>query len=170
MFAETTAALSAAKQAYDLLKIIQDGRDAALVSDAVSDLRQKITDLQMLNVELASLYHAEKELVMQLSEEKSKKEKFIQYANNYSIHKTEAGSTVYRFKDALNGSNEPHYICAHCYQNEKISILQPSTKIARIFNHSYINAYCPSCSAEFVMHEVPSHEEMRTTVYEFKLS
>lgn len=170
MFAETTAAFSAAKQAYDLLKIVQEGRDAALVSDAVNDLRQKITDLLMLNAELASLYHAEKELVMQLNEEKAIKEAFIQNAANYAIYKTEAGSIVYRFKELLNGSHEPHYICAHCYQNQKISILQPSPKITKIFTQDFISAFCTDCGATFIMHKAPCVTMGRLSTDEFRMS
>ncbi|WP_454889359.1 hypothetical protein [Serratia quinivorans] len=169
MFAETAAVLSATKQTFDLLKIIQEGRDAALVKNAIGELSQKITELQMLNIEIVGLYHAEKKLTMQLSEEKTKKEIFIQNSANYTVHKTETGTTVYRSKEGFGETNESHDLCTYCYQNEKISILQPSPKITTIFNQTYINAFCPGCSSEFVMHKSPSHTTGRMSFDEFRL-
>lgn len=169
MFTETAAALSAAKQAYDLLKIIQEGRDAALISNAIGELREKITELQMYNVELAGLYHAEKQLSMQLADKNAKNELFAQQAQDYAIYKTGAGSVVYRSEHGTDAEVKPHYVCAHCYQNKIISILQPSPKITKVFSQDFISAFCPACSSTFVMHEAPLETMGRLSTNLFRL-
>ncbi|MFS1538894.1 MAG: hypothetical protein ACL7BU_09565 [Candidatus Phlomobacter fragariae] len=114
------------KQCYDLLKVIISSRDVVIINQSVGELREKITDLQMLNAELASLYHAEKQITMELTNENAKIEIFANQSGNYEIHKSPAGSIVYRSKLSANDEVNLHYLCAHCYQNRVISILQPT--------------------------------------------
>ncbi|WP_140430285.1 hypothetical protein [Escherichia coli] len=132
-------------------------------------MKPEVTGLQMLNAELANLYHQERDTALKLSEEKTIKEAFIKKAGDYTIHKTETGATVYRLQDPLKGCNDNYYLCANCFQNEKISILQPSAKIVTIFNCPYISAYCPACSAEFIMHSAPSESLGSYSTHNFRL-
>ncbi|MGL9721996.1 hypothetical protein [Symbiopectobacterium sp.] len=78
--------LTAAKQAYDLLKVIKEARDDGVIAKAVGDLHHKITELQMLNAELSGLYQAEREVAVKLREEKAKIEMFTVNAANYELH------------------------------------------------------------------------------------
>lgn len=41
-----------ARKAFELLKVIKDGRDESLTREAAGELSEKITELQMLNAEL----------------------------------------------------------------------------------------------------------------------
>ena len=88
------------KQAYDLLKVIKDGRNQALVKQAAGELYEKITELQMLNAELAASFALEQEKVKQAEGELAKLKAFKSQAENYSIFTTEGKATIYK-------SNQP---------------------------------------------------------------
>ncbi len=145
--------VAAAKQAYDLLKVIKDSRDQAIISGAIGDLHGKITELQMLNAELSGLYQSEREVAVKLREEKAKIEMFIVKAENYELHTSEGGTTVYRSKATADNDVKPHYLCAHCYSNCVISILQP--RVGKGVYAGYFVHYCPLCKNEYKMSKVP---------------
>jgi len=136
--------VAAAKQAYDLLKVIKDSRDQAIISGAIGDLHGKITELQMLNAELSGLYQSEREVTVKLREEKAKVEMFAVQSANYEPHTTEGGSTVYLSKITADDDVKPHYLCAHCYQHRIISILQPAQHKSQ-----FHMLYCPGCKNEY---------------------
>ena len=142
-----------AKQALELLKVIKEGRDDGLVKQAAGELYEKITELQMLNAELSNLYQSERQVTVKLREEKAKIEMFAVKAENYELHTTEGGSTVYRSKLSSDEVVKPHCLCANCFSNNVISILQPSTEKAA-YAGFFIN-YCPQCKNEYRMSKKP---------------
>lgn len=145
--------VTAAKQAYELIKVIKEGRDDALVKQAAGELYEKITELQLLNVELSGLYQSEREITIKLREEKAKIELFAVQADNYEIFTTQGGSTVYRSKKTDGSSVPHHHLCTHCFSNSVISILQPG--INKTTAAGYFVNYCPQCKNEFRMGKVP---------------
>ncbi|MBC0853850.1 hypothetical protein [Pantoea stewartii] len=145
--------VAAAKQALELLKVIKESRDESVIRKAAGDLSEKITDLQMLNAELSGLYQSEREVTVKLREENAKIEMFAVKSENYELHTTEGGSTVYRSKTSSDEVVNPHYLCAHCYSNKIISILQPST--VTIQSAGFYVHYCPQCKNEFRINPVP---------------
>ncbi|WP_426607469.1 hypothetical protein [Pantoea anthophila] len=145
--------VAAAKQAYELLKVIKDSHDQSIISKAAGELSEKITELQILNAELSGLYQSEREVAVKLREEKAKIEMFAVKADNYELYTTEGGSTVYRSKKPADSTVPHHHLCAHCYNNSVISILQPgisTTKAAGFWVH-----YCPQCKNEYRMTKIP---------------
>jgi len=132
------------KQIFELLKTIKEGRDQKLVSDAAGDLSEKITALQMLNTELSGLYHSECQKTMALSQENSNIKMFISNAENYTLHKTPAGSITYIPKDTADNKVPLYYVCAHCYQKTIISMLQPDKK-----EGGFHMLYCPECKNKY---------------------
>ena len=147
------AGVALGKQILELLNVIKEGRDDALVKEAAGNLSSKITELQMLNVELSGLYQAASNNEMKLRDENNKIKMFIMHAENYDLHTTEGGSTVYRAKESADGVIAPHNLCAHCFQNQVISILQPSTVTVK--SGGYFVHYCPQCKNEYRMTKVP---------------
>lgn len=150
---DVMAGMAAVKQAYDLIKVIKESHDDATIKKAAGDLFEKITELQMLNAELSGLYQAEREVAVKLREEKTKIEMFTRNAQCYELHITTGGSAIYRFDESADPTVPRHCICAHCYQNHKISILQPSTKTTK--SGGFLVHYCPSCKNEYRMGEAP---------------
>ena len=146
--------INVAKQALELLKVIRDGRDEGLVREAAGQLSEKITELQMLNVELSGMYQAERQITMELREENKKIEMFALQAASYDLHTTDGGSTVYRSKKPAEPDVQFHYLCAHCYSGSKVSILQP--KPERSQHGGFFIHYCPLCKNEFRMNKIPA--------------
>ncbi|WP_440590443.1 hypothetical protein, partial [Salmonella enterica] len=58
--------IAAAKQAYELIKLITNTRDQAVINKAAGELSEKITELQITNAELAGLYQAERDVTVKL--------------------------------------------------------------------------------------------------------
>ncbi|CRL44566.1 hypothetical protein SGGMMB4_01725 [Sodalis glossinidius str. 'morsitans'] len=141
--------VAVAKQAYDLVKILKESRDQSVIDKAAGALREKITELQMLNAELSGLFHAERQITVELREENTKINMFTTQSSEYEIHKTSGGAIVYILKSTPKGEIPHHYLCAHCYQNRIISILQP-TKNESGFHMSY----CPECKNEYRMDKI----------------
>ncbi|TDB48254.1 hypothetical protein [Photorhabdus khanii] len=156
MFTETAAAISAAKQAFELIKIIKDARDQSVINSALNQLHEKITDLQMTNAELSSLYLAEKQITMKLTEENTQIKMFALQSKDYEIYTTDAGSTVYRLKTLPDSDIETHYLCTHCFQKREISILQPTGKNIPTTKGRFWENFCPNCSTNILMHKVIS--------------
>lgn len=139
------------KHCYDLLKVITGSRDTVIINQAVGELREKITDLQMLNSELASLYHAEEQITMKLTDENAKIKMFASQSAHYEMHKTPAGSIVYRSKLSASDEVNLHYLCAHCYQNRVISILQPTGGKTNYNGKIFSTSICHSCDSHYLM-------------------
>ncbi|EIC5304422.1 hypothetical protein K9904_004131 [Salmonella enterica subsp. enterica serovar Javiana] len=145
--------IAAAKQAYELIKLITNTRDQAVINKAAGELSEKITELQITNAELAGLYQAERDVTVKLREENNKIEMFSVQAENYDIYTTEGGSTVYRSKKTADSVVPHYYLCTHCFSEYKISILQPS--IETIKSMGFFVHQCPRCKNEYRMNKVP---------------
>lgn len=156
MFAETAAAISAAKQAYELIKVIKDARDESVINSALGQLHEKITDLQLANAELSSLYLAEKQMTMKLTEENTHIKMFTLQSAQYEIHTTDAGSTVYRLKQVPESDVKTHYLCANCYQKREVSVLQPTNEMQCRLGCYFTESFCPLCSVKYLMHDATS--------------
>ncbi|EMQ1857118.1 hypothetical protein WEV46_004607 [Salmonella enterica] len=141
------------RQAFDLLKLIQETRDKKRIDEAVGELRQKITELQMLNSELSNSLQASLTVNRELTEKINKLDDFAAKSKLYIPYATAGGSWVYTL-DAVENSKEPRlYVCPHCYEDHVISFLQPNTNIS--FNGGYFIHYCPRCRNEYFTDEVP---------------
>jgi len=141
------------KEAAGLIKVIKEARDEQVIRQAAGDLSAKITDLQLLNAEVSGLLQAERQITMELKAEKAKIEMFTVKSVNYDLYTTEGGATVYRSKKGPDMPVTYHYLCAHCYDNYKISILQP--RVDHLRSHGFFVHYCPECKNEFMMNKAP---------------
>lgn len=141
------------RQAFDLLKLIQETRDKKRIDEAVGELRQKITELQMLNSELSNRLQANLTVNRELTEKINKLDDFAAKSKLYIPYATAGGSWVYT-KDAVVNSKEPRpYVCPHCYEDHVVSFLQPDTRLS--FKGGYFIHYCPRCRNEYLTDEVP---------------
>ncbi len=154
MITEAAAAITATKQAFELLKIIKDARDEITITNAIGELREKISELQMAHAELSSLYLAEKQITMKLTEENAQIKMFALQSKDYEIYTTDAGSTVYRLKVLPDSDIKTHYLCAHCFQRREISILQPTGETVSTTKGRFWENFCPNCATNILMHKM----------------
>ncbi|ELV7528449.1 hypothetical protein QMU90_002311 [Edwardsiella ictaluri] len=145
---DVLAGISAFKQVYELIKVIKESHDVSVIKQAAGDLYERITELQTLNAELSGLYQAERNITVNLRDENRKIKMFVMQSENYELYTTEGGSVVYRPKPSSDAVVNPHYLCANCFREQKISILQPVTK-SKVMGYSC--HYCPRCKNEFLM-------------------
>lgn len=150
MIAEIGVSLTVLKEAFGFLKVIQDAKSDAEIQQATFDLRDRLSTLQMQNINLEELINSYREKVVKLEKEKANRDGFESKSKNYVPYKMESGTFTYISKFPVEDDIPEHYLCANCYQDSIISILQPRGR-----NGLYFESYCPKCSAEFHMNKVP---------------
>jgi hypothetical protein len=153
MIAEIGASLAALKEAFSLVKVIQDAKSDAEIQQATFDLRDRLSTLQMQNINLEELINYYREKIVNLEKEKADRDSFNAQSKRYSPHKMASGAFVYVSKLPAEENIPEHYLCTNCYQNSVISVLQPSTEkhsMGGYFVHS-----CLRCKSDYKMGEVP---------------
>jgi hypothetical protein len=124
-----SAALGSLKAAKDIAEAMVGLRDAAAFQDKRLEFQSRILDAQnsvfAANEERAALV----ETVRQLKEEVARLKAWDAEEERYELkvipgfHK----ALAYALKPAMQGTEPPHWLCACCFKNRKISILQPET-------------------------------------------
>jgi rubrerythrin len=133
MVAEVFAGITAFKEMMEMARALKDLDNAMSRRDVIIALQEKIfagnaaySDLLQHKDEL------EKEL-MRLKDWEAEKAR-------YALVELYDGALAYAVKEALRGTEPPHYICPSCYQQGKKSILQGTTW--HLGEHSLA---CPVC-------------------------
>lgn len=170
MLEEASLALSSAKSIIDLLKIIKEGRDQAIIQKSVESLHEKILllqashiDLQVSCMDLQRLYNAEVQKVMALTQEIQNRNIHLEKMKKYKIYKTPAGAIVYLSNFPTKKNVPEHYICTHCQESNIVSILQPTGEAVQGSNGFFSQIFCPHCSTTFLIDDV-SNRYSGTTV------
>jgi hypothetical protein len=84
------------------------------------------------------------ERIRDLEKELARVKAWEETKQRYQLYQPLPGTFVYALKEH-GGSAEPaHWICAHCYESGKRSILQFLHQ-----DYSYTNHWCPDCKSEF---------------------
>jgi hypothetical protein len=131
------------KSIYDSAKALKDINDPAIRNGAVVELQEKILTARDTQTVLL-------ERISSLEKEVADFETWSIESLHYQKGRTPFGSIVFTLKPDANGAEPPHQICAHCYQNRKISFLH---RIPR--NNAATNLgkpemlRCPECKEEF---------------------
>ncbi len=81
---------------------------------------------------------------------------------NYQLADLGRGSTAYALKPAVKQDQEPHWLCTHCYNNHRKSLLQPQGNI-----DGETTWQCPSCKSA---QKVPNRATPRTVFEGQKLA
>jgi hypothetical protein len=145
---EFATAIGLLKTITSTTKGLLDAREEAKINDVAIYLQGIVLDLQsemmMIQPDYQNVLRSRDELEKKLAEH----ENWDNERARYHLEKAQGmwGNCVY----ALNASNpavEPaHWICAHCYENQKKSILQ-----ARPEN----KWYCPRCATVILVTGFP---------------
>ncbi|WP_273803588.1 hypothetical protein [Providencia rettgeri] len=146
MLPEITASITAVRESLNLLKAINDAKTESEIRNATFELQRKLQDIQMDNLKLIDLVYSYKTQVDELTQRIDEKIAFKGKVEGYSPHTLKSGTFTYINDSAVNESNDPHYLCANCYQKEIVSILQPCGIESRHFQ-----SYCPHCNNKYLM-------------------
>jgi hypothetical protein len=88
--------------------------------------------------------------ISDLEEEIRRVKAWEETKQRYALHEPRQGTFVYALKAQSGATEPPHWICAHCYEDGKRSILQ--FKEER-FGDTY--HFFPICKTDFVTKDVP---------------
>ncbi|POZ14086.1 MULTISPECIES: hypothetical protein [Lelliottia] len=157
MIAEFTAAMAAIKETASLAKVISDAKTEAEVNAAVSDMISKLTSVQRECMSLVELARSFQDENVTLKAKIAEFENFKADSEGYTLNKTEAGTLVYTVNKLINGEQVAVNACPHCFQQKKISILQPG--VDKAVKGYHLIHFCPSCRTEFKMGKVPPIQE-----------
>lgn len=154
MIAEISAALSALKETASLVKAINDAKNDAEIKAATFELNNKLLTLQSECFSLGESIRTRDEEVVLLKAKIAEFEDFKTESEGYVLHQTESGSLVYTKQQAVGESQITVNACPQCYQQKKISMLQPG--IENGVKGFYWVHFCPSCKSNFKMDKTPA--------------
>lgn len=137
MVGEAFAGISALKTAFDIAKGLKDIDDAVRRNTAVIELQEKI--LAAREAQSALL-----DRVGELEEKVASFETWDTEKKRYELKALRPAVFAYMLKPDARGSEAPHWVCANCYGNRKISLFQWTAHTAQ----AYRLVQCPACKNE----------------------
>ena len=139
---QIAAGVSALKNAFDLAKSFIGIRDTATFNDKVIELQSLILEGQRSMFASNEAYAVQVKRVSDLETEMARLKAWEGEKQNYELKTIASGAVAYMLKPAMRGSEPPHWLCPHCYENGKKAIFQATGEGAR-FDRIY---QCPSCA------------------------
>jgi hypothetical protein len=139
MVGEVFAGLSAFKSMLDIAKSLKDINDATIRNEAVIDLQDKILTAREQQTKLL-------ERISELEKQVASFETWDAEKQRYELKDLGFGSLVYMLKREARGTELPHWVCARCYGDRRISIIQYTSSVKNV-GHGY---FCPACHIEII--------------------
>lgn len=128
---EISGAISAVSATVSALKTAVAVRDEAKIEAAMSDLKDRLIDLQSANLELVQKLHTSQAEVHALIEERNQLKAKLRERGLYALFNLAKGTNelwAYRYKGndggADGGSTPIHYLCQACFDNDRKSVLR----------------------------------------------
>jgi len=158
------SAIAIAFQALGGAKTIAEGllatRDISLVGAKVVELNAKIIEAQngifSAQEERSTLVERMRKLEKKIAD----METWNAEKQRYSLMRVDpTGVFAYALKPEASGGEEPHLLCANCYDQGEPSKLQATTEL-RMRKRVY---YCPRCKNEYVF-GASAYDHPRNTV------
>jgi hypothetical protein len=137
---EVVAVVSGIKVVIDIAKGLKSAHDAHTITQAQSDILEKLLDLRIdalsLQEKTSTLINEKEELAKKLMEF----EKWAETERQYELAKLPPGILVYAQKKSGTSTEPKHWLCTNCWKDRKKSILQLE----------YTGAHtCPECKHRF---------------------
>ncbi|WP_077465880.1 hypothetical protein [Rodentibacter sp. Ppn85] len=149
MFKETIETAKTIKEAWDKTKQLEDNlnhlRELNETSAKTLEIAKMTIELQQLVTSLQLDLRTLKFNHRDLEEKIRQYEKFEMEKDKYSPYQFSSGAVVYRPNqpvDNSDGNALNYYLCAHCYEQSKRSILQPAG-----ITNGHHSMKCNNCSS-----------------------
>jgi hypothetical protein len=136
MVGEVFAGFSAAKAAFDIAKGLKDLDDRTRRNAAIIELQEQILAAQM---EQAAAIEKIRDLETQVADFKA----WNAQKERYELKDLSTASFAFMLKPEARGSEPPHFACTNCYNQRRISIIQPRPMRGLLY-------FCPACQMEIV--------------------
>ena len=135
---EISAALAGTTHAIKLVAgVLKTARDVE-VKEAVTALQDNIIDLQSKIFAIHSKYEELAEIKRQAEEKLVAYEQWDTQAARYRLHEPAPGMFVYALQPQHQAGEPSHWLCPHCFQQRKRSILSRE-------HVDYLNYKCQGC-------------------------
>jgi hypothetical protein len=146
MATDFSIALGLLKTITGAAKRLADTREEVKVNEVAIQLQGIVLDLQsemmMIQSDYQQVLRSKDELEKKLIEQ----ENWHNERARYHLKKVGDGVFVYALKDGKATTEPAHWICAHCYEEQKKSILQ---------RNPYPTWLCPRCKTKIVITDIP---------------
>jgi len=124
MLPEITAGISGLKNARDLIKSLGSAKTDAAVAQVQIDLQNVILDAQQALFAANEAQSTLTQRVHDLEQELMSLKDWNAEADRYELTQIEGALSAYVLKKGMEGRQEPHWLCANCFQDKHKSFLQ----------------------------------------------
>jgi hypothetical protein len=138
MVGELFAGLSALKAAFDMSQTLSNIHDVTTRDRAVIELQKEILSAQAAQIGLV-------ERVRELEKEVAGFETWDAEKQRYELKSLGWGAFAYMLKPAERGIRPPHWVCANCYEQRHVAIIE--FIMAPNQGHRW---RCPSCKNDIM--------------------
>ncbi|EOZ4686752.1 TPA: hypothetical protein ACXRZ0_001731 [Klebsiella pneumoniae] len=159
MIPELSAAMTAVKETFGLVKVISSAKTDAEVKAATFELQSKLLTLQTECFALGDAIRLKDEEVTRLKAVIANLETFKTDVEGYVLEKLESGTFVYSKQELVKDSEITVQLCARCYDDHVKSILH-SLPISQ--SDKFHTSRCLHCNNEFSMNRNPAYVRQAT--------
>lgn len=138
-----TATIVGLKHAADIAKAMKELHLQTDIQTKVIDLQSAILSAQSDALTTQAEQSTMIQKIRDLQEEVARVKAWDKTKQRYQLITPWDGCHVYALKDASKGTDPPHWICPHCYEDDRRSMLNNSKKHDRV-TRDIIK--CPHCS------------------------
>ena len=140
-----TAAISGIRAAAEIAKAMKGLHDLADIQTKVIDLQSTILDAQSSALAAQSDQFTLMQKTRELEEEVGRVRTWDETKQRYQLITPWDGCSLYALKESSKGIDPPHWICPHCYEDGRRSIVHDAEKHDTRRRHII---KCPRCSFE----------------------
>ena len=146
LISQTFTSLQSASQ---LAKALIGLRDSAMIDAKVIELRDHLIEAQGSTMQAQTEQSALIQEVRDLKKQITDMENWGKEKQRYQLIEPWAGCFVYALKESSKETEPAHYICEHCYQGGRKSILHNHTH----YKPTHVSVLkCSHCTFENEMH------------------
>jgi rubrerythrin len=141
---------SSLNAALNIAKAMLSIRDQALIQEKIIELTGQIIAAQQSAMTTNAAQLDLLEQIRSLEKKIVDMETWEAEKLKYELKSVSRGARTYVLKSEMQASEEPHWICAACYQNGKKFILQCRGRVFQIHGYGPSEEIweCPSCKTE----------------------
>ncbi len=140
-----TAAITGLKTAAEIARAMKGLQSLEDVQAKVIDLQGAILDAQTSALTAQADQFAMMQRMRDLEEEVARVKAWDETKQRYQLITPWAGCHLYALKESSKGTDPPHWICPHCYEDGRKSIVHNAEKHDTRSRHII---KCPRCSFE----------------------
>jgi hypothetical protein len=146
MYAEIQAAIASTKALLEIVKATKELRDSSELSAAVAEV-----NIKLLNVSGVALAGQEKQAALsqrirELEAEIMKFKDWKAESEQYPLKQIAPGAFVHIYKPLIDIGKPRHWVCANCFRQNQISVLQAR----RETKAGWPGYMCDACGSEII--------------------